>query len=79
MKMRIQHSLEKNYRILNIFIDSGVAAVPMPTLMVMGFNPMYSTGLIRNGKTLVYMCFDITYRMSASRIFDLSVTNEPNV
>ena len=76
MKIRMQHILEKNYRILNSFIEAGITTVSMPSLLVMGFNPMYSTSVIRSGAAQTYMCFDIKYRLSATRVFMLEVVTE---
>lgn len=76
MKIRIQHILEKNYRILNSFIEAGITTVPMPSLLVMGFNSMYSTSVIRSGSVQTYMCYDIQYRLSATRIFRMELVTE---
>lgn len=76
MKIRIQHILEKNYRILNSFIEAGITTVPMPSLLVMGFNSMYSTSVIRSGSVQTYMCYDIKYRLSATRIFQMELVTE---
>lgn len=76
IKVRIQHILEKNYRILNSFMEAGISAVPMPSLLALGFNTMYSTGIIHSGRVQTYMCFDIQYRLTATRIFQMELVTE---
>ena len=70
--MRIQHILEKNYVILSAFLKSGITAVPMTNLMVMGFNPLYFTGSMKQqGKGLVCMCFNIRYTQTPNKIYQM--------
>lgn len=75
-KLRVQHTLDRNYKILNTFLAAGLTSVPIATLVVMGFNPMYSTCVIHSGRTHTYMCFDIKYSMSCARVYQMEVTSE---
>ena len=79
MKIRIQHILDKNYRILNSFVEAGITTVPMPSLLVMGFNTMYSTSVIRSGSVQTFMCYDIKYRLSPTRVYSMGLVTDLNV
>lgn len=75
-KLRIAHILEKNYEILSEMLGLGDTAAQLSSLLVKGFNPMYSTCAYKQNRKDVRMCFDITYVVTSSRIYDLSYADE---
>ena len=72
MKVRILAILEKNHRILSELLENNQTSVPMSNLLVKGFNPMYATCCYRLNRREMRMCFDISFCITSSRIYDLS-------
>lgn len=75
-KMRVQHILEKNYRILSSFVSAGVSSVPVSSLLVMGFNPLYYTSSIKQRRGQMCMCFDLTYCLTESKLYKLGTAEQ---
>lgn len=71
MKLRIWNALEKNHRILEGLIKTGIATVRLPDLASLGFNAEYSTAFHKVGNHREFRCFDIVYYLSESRIFGI--------
>ncbi|MBQ9184884.1 MAG: hypothetical protein IJ151_03300 [Bacteroidales bacterium] len=75
IKLRVQHILEKNYRILLTFLESGIRDVPLSSLTVMGFNPLYFTSSVKQKKCSICMCFDIIYHLTARNVYNMEFVN----
>lgn len=71
LKIRVGHILDRNYSILNSLVDAKVSTLDLPSLLLMGFNPLYNTFNVHIGRSQVQMCFDIRYNVSSTRIFRL--------
>ena len=70
-KLRMEHILEKNYRVLTNILESGATSLPLEQLSLLGFNPYYSTCCFKKGKREVRMCFDISYILTQTKIFKI--------
>lgn len=70
-KMKIDGILERNYRILNDLVKMEVSQIPLEMALSMGFNPSFSTSFMRQRTVTVASCYDIAYRISENRIFNI--------
>lgn len=75
-KIRVQHILEKNYRILVSFMEAGITMIPISSLLVMGFNPLYYTSSIKQRKGQLCMCFDLKYTLTSTKLFKLEFVDK---
>lgn len=71
-KLRVLNALDRNYRILEILIDNGVATVELGVLVLRGFNPYYVTAYKKHRPHDEYWCFDIKYCMSERKVYKIS-------
>ena len=72
VRRRVMAALEKNYTILNSFLESGVESVPLSEALSVGFNPNFMTSFAKKRGHEECGCFDISYRMTPSRLCYLS-------
>lgn len=69
---RIVSALESNHRILENLLRMKMSAIPLADIESMGFRPALITGVSKcSGKRTELSCFDIKYKMSESRIYDI--------
>ncbi len=71
VQTRVITTLRRNYSLLQETMDSGEDSVDLDDLVQMGFNPEIATSYRKLNRGLEYRCFDIRYRRSASRIFQI--------
>ena len=72
-RRKVMARLSKNYAILDQLVKSGVSWVELTDLITAGFIPDAVTGFHKNRfKSDEYLCFDIKYRMSDSRVYSIS-------
>ena len=71
LKLRTRSILDKNYSILEALLESGVTSIDIPDLAQMGYNFDCVTSYHKVRNRDEYRCYDIKYRMSASRVFKL--------
>ena len=64
--------LEKNHEILEGLLKAGVETVSLSEILLLGFNPVYMTSFSRISHHDVYVCFDITYTMTHSKVCSIS-------
>lgn len=71
-RRRILSLLSSNYEILDELYRAGVTSIDMTDLMAAGFVPRVVTSCMRSGSHDEFGCFDIKYRMSATRVYSIS-------
>ena len=71
-RRRILAQLSSNYEILDELYRSGALSVNLMDVIAMGFIPGVMTSHQHVGSHDEYICFDIKYRMSSSRIYSIS-------
>lgn len=72
VRAKVENALGRNYRILNDMLKAGVDQAPRSEIVSMGFAPEFLTSIVKAGKgCTVLACYDITYRLSESRIFNI--------
>lgn len=74
IKRMINGVLEENYRILESLIRLKVSFVPLSDLVDMGFDPSYFTSYSKRGCHREIGCYDISYCMTESKLFNLRRT-----
>ena len=52
-------------------MDWGYSGATMTELLMMGFRPEYMTSCTRESRFVECRCYEISYRLSAARIFGL--------
>ncbi len=70
-KNKFEHAMERNYRILNDLIKLDIRQVPLADMLAMGFNPNYVTSYSRNAGAVNLACYDISFRQSETRVFNI--------
>lgn len=78
-KSSIIKSLEKNYHILCDVIASGNESAMIGDLVDEGFRPEYVTSYMKYKGGDVMRCFDIRYRQTDRRIFNVRKKDNPDV
>ena len=72
MKRKVLSILEKNYELLDELVRTGVDAVWLSDIMLMGFNPYYMTCFRKMRGHGQCACFDINYIQTANRLSSIS-------
>lgn len=60
-----------NYEILTGLLKMCVSQMTLSEAQAMGFNPNYATTFYKRGAYTEYACYDIIYRLSDLRIFNI--------
>ena len=72
LKRRITSALDRNYEILDNMLKDGTGSIRMEDAIFHGFNPHYATSFRKQGRHVLYHCYDICYMMTPSRISSIS-------
>ena len=72
LKRRVTAMLERNYEVLDELVRSGIESVRLSDVILMGFNPSYATSFRKLRSHQEYLCFDIRYIMTPSRLCSIS-------
>lgn len=67
-RIRTLNALEKNHTILDGLLERGITEIGLMELRQLGFSTDHVTCYRKCGHHDEYCCFDIMYRMTASRI-----------
>lgn len=73
-KSAIRHadtSLSRNYDILSMLLRQGIRDLPLADIVAMGFNISYITSFAQCSGIMVHYCYDISYRLTRTRIRDI--------
>lgn len=70
-RSRIMRSLEINYRILYALYRSNVKSITIPEITSMGFALSIMTSHTRVGRYEEYACYDISYQISVTKVFNI--------
>ena len=74
---RVFNALWKNYKILELVIESNEPLPELQSLSDLGFRPEYVTGFIRKrGGRDEYRCFDISYNKTEARLYNIRRASE---
>ena len=69
---RVFNTLWKNYKILELVMESGDPLPEIHALTDLGFRPEYVTGFCRRrGGRDEYRCFDISYNKTEARLYNI--------
>ena len=70
-RRRVLSQLSSNYSLLSMVIQSGADSIPLSDIISMGFAPGIVTSYARAGKHDEFACFDIKYRMTATKLYSI--------
>lgn len=70
-RRRVLSQLSSNYNILSTVLQSGADSIQLADLAAMGFVPGVVTSYSRVGKHDEFCCFDIKYRMTATKVYSI--------
>ena len=70
-RRRVLSQLSSNYSLLSNVLQSGADSVPLSDIVSMGFAPGIVTSYARVGKHDEFGCFDIKYRMTATKLYSM--------
>ncbi len=70
-KERQERCLEKNYEILLSIYESGLRSIDLPKLTAMGFRSEFASTVVRGRTSLLMTCYDISYKMSDTKVFGI--------
>ena len=71
-RRKILTQLDRNYRILDSILRSGMTSADITDLLSMGFSPAMVTSCKCLRARIEYTCFDIKYIMTPSRLYSIS-------
>lgn len=73
MKFRrmVDAQLARNYEILSSLIMRGISSAEIEDITHLGFKVGYATSFIKGRTYFSYACFDISFRISDTRIFNI--------
>lgn len=71
VRIMVDAILLQNYNILDGCVESGKDSISLNEAVAMGFNPGYITSRIGLVSCNEYTCYDIAYRMSDAKIFNI--------
>lgn len=71
VRNKITAIINRNYEILDGLVKEGVDSVDILELVSLGFVPGMTTSHRRSGKHDVYICYDIKYIMTDTRIYSI--------
>jgi hypothetical protein len=67
-RRRVLSQISANYSLLSTVVNSGADSIPLADIVAMGFVPGIVTSYSRVGKHDEFGCFDIKYRMTATKL-----------
>ena len=67
-RRRVLSQLSSNYNLLSTLLQSGADSILLTDIVAMGFAPGVVTSYSRSGKHDEFGCFDIKYRMTATKL-----------
>ena len=67
-RRRVLSQLSSNYNLLSTVLHSGADSILLSDMLAMGFVPGIVTSYSRVGKHDEFGCFDIKYRMTATKL-----------
>ena len=67
-RRRVLSQLSSNYNLLSTLLQSGADSILLTDIVAMGFAPGVVTSYSRAGKHDEFGCFDIKYRMTATKL-----------
>ena len=67
-RRRVLSQLSSNYNLLSTVLQSGADSILLSDIVAMGFVPGIVTSYSRVGKHDEFGCFDIKYRMTATKL-----------
>lgn len=70
-RIRVLKTIESNYRLLERCLMDGITKIDLSDAEVMGFNPHFVSLQRKVGSHMEFCCFDIGFRVSETRIFDI--------
>lgn len=70
-KTKVNNILERNYKILSDLVKMEIDQIPVAQAVSMGFSPSFGTSFAHIGTYIEYTCYDIAYRASATKIFNI--------
>ena len=70
-RRRVLAQLSSNYNLLSAVLQSGADSIPLADIVSMGFAPGAVTSYSKAGKHDQFGCFDIKYRMTATKVYSI--------
>ena len=70
-RVHMLRMIEGNYRLLEKCIQAGITKINIADAEAMGFNPHFISSQRKVGAHMEFSCFDVGFRVSESRIFDI--------
>ena len=70
-RRRVLSQLSSNYNLLSTVLQTGADSILLTDIFAMGFVPGIVTSYSRAGKHDEFGCFDIKYRMTATKLYSI--------
>ena len=70
-RRRVLSQLSSNYNLLSMVLQTGADSILLTDIFAMGFVPGIVTSYSRAGKHDEFGCFDIKYRMTATKLYSI--------
>lgn len=70
-KNRIDDAIRHNYTVLNNLVKLKISQISIDEANAMGLNPNFVTTHIKTSGKDIYNCYDISFRVSDKRIFNI--------
>lgn len=70
-RRRVLSQLSSNYNLLSQLLQAGTDSILLSDIVAMGFVPGVMTSCSRAGKHDEFGCFDIKYRMTATKLYSI--------
>lgn len=71
LRLKVDTILERNYHLLDQCITEHRQSISLAEFLGMGFNPAYITSSIQLGSFSECTCYDIAYRISDTKVFNI--------
>ena len=68
---RVKHCIDRNYDILDKLFKMKVYSIDITDIIMMGFNPEFSTGWRKSKTHIEYRCYEYRYCLSSNKLFNL--------
>ena len=69
---RVDNAIQKNYRILRHLLDLGLTQAGNDELFLLGFRKEFKTACSVNNRRMESRCYEISYRETGSRIYEIT-------
>lgn len=71
LREKVNTILDRNYEVLNQCLSEKKLSIGLHEIISLGFNPAYVTSQLFMGSYHEYTCYDIAFRISGTKVFNI--------